>query len=80
MDCIRLIRSEHARLEGRPLAPAFHLAVIEEALHYINAQVTCSGSPLEPEDREELGAACTEALEALEALASLKSSARSFPG
>ena len=77
MDCIRLIRSEHARLEGRPLAPAFHLAVIEEALHYLNARISCSDSLLRPEDREELGAACAEALEAL---ANLKTSARSFPG
>lgn len=77
MDCIQLIRSEHARLEGRPLMPAFHLAVIKEALLYINAQVTRSDSPLELEDREELGAACTEALEAL---ANLTTSARIFPG
>jgi hypothetical protein len=76
MDCIRLIRSEHARLEGRPLANAFHLAVIEEALHYINTRIASSDGPLEPEDRQELGAACTEALEAL---ADLRTSALNFP-
>jgi len=65
MDCIQLIRSEHARLEGRPLAPAFHMAVIEEALHFINSRITSSDSALEPQDRQEIAAACTEALEAL---------------
>jgi hypothetical protein len=76
MDCIRLIRSEHARLEGRPLAPAFHMAVIEEALHYLNARITNSNGPLEPDERQELGAACTEALEAL---ADLRTSRLNFP-
>jgi hypothetical protein len=64
MDCIRLIRSEHARLDGRPLAPAFHLAVIEEALKFISGRLG-STRPLEDDERLELGAACNEALEAL---------------
>jgi hypothetical protein len=76
MDCIRVIRSEHARLEGRSLAPAFHMAVIEEALHYINTRIHSLSGPLDPEDRHELGAVCTEALEAL---ADLRTSGRNFP-
>ncbi|WP_291207847.1 hypothetical protein [Hyphomonas sp.] len=76
MDCIRLIRSEHARLERRSLAPAFHLAVIEEALHYINIRISGSDAPLKPEDRQELRAVCTEALDAL---ADLRGARRNFP-
>lgn len=76
MDCIRLIRSKHARLEGRPLAPAFHMAVIEEALHYMNTRISSSNGSLEPDERQELGAACTEALEAL---AELRISRLNFP-
>jgi len=76
MDCIRLIRSEHARLEGRTLAAAFHLAVIEEALHYISARLAGSGGCLEPQDRMELRAACTDALAAL---ADLRAPSRLLP-
>lgn len=76
MDCIRLIRSEHARLEGRPLAPAFHLAIIEEALHYIDTRISKSNGPLEPDERLELGAACRDALDAL---ADLRTSRLNFP-
>ena len=72
MDCIRLIRSEHARLVGRSLAPAFHLAVIEEALKFISGRLG-SPRPLEDDERRELGAAC---IEALEALADLQPTAR----
>lgn len=77
MDCIRLIRSEQARLEQRPLAPAFYLAVIEEALHFVTDRISSGDSKLEPDDRQELAAACAEALEAL---ADLRAVRQNFPG
>ncbi len=76
MDCIRLIRSEQARLEGRPLAASFHLAVIEEALQYVSARIAGSGGCLDLQDRMELRAACTDALGAL---ADLRAPSRLLP-
>ncbi|MFN7164273.1 MAG: hypothetical protein ACK4P2_05585 [Hyphomonas sp.] len=63
MDCIRLIRSERRRLDDRKVSAAFHLAVIEQALHLVADQL--AAERLRREEAGELQAACAEALEAL---------------
>ncbi len=65
MDCIRLINSERRRLDERTLSPAFHLAVIEKALRFIDEQLPGAGTRLQAEEAAELRSACEEALEAL---------------
>lgn len=65
MDCIRQISSERRRLDERTLSPAFHLAVIEKALQFIDEQLPRVGTRLQAEEAAELRAACEEALEAL---------------
>lgn len=76
MNCIRLIRSEHARLKGRMLSAAPHLAVIEEALHYVSAPLSGSGGFPGAQDRMQLRAACTDALGEL---ADLRAPSRLLP-
>ncbi|WP_291044213.1 hypothetical protein [Hyphomonas sp.] len=65
MDCIRQISSERRRLDERTLSPAFHLAVIEKALRFIDEQLPGPGARLQADEAAELRAACEEALEAL---------------
>lgn len=62
MDCIRLINSERRRLDERTLSPAFHLAVIEKALRFIDEQLPGAGTRLQAEEAAELRSACEEAL------------------
>lgn len=65
MDCIRQISSERQRLDDRKVSPAFHLAVIEEALRFLADQLAATSARRLHADAGELRAACEDALEAL---------------
>jgi hypothetical protein len=67
MDCIRQIRGEQSRLSGRPVSPAFHLTVLEQALRFIREQLPEAAERIElrAEALQELRAACAEAQAAL---------------
>lgn len=62
MDCISGIEIEFARLDGRPVSPAFHLTQIEKALQFIRENLPDGTNTLEIRE------ACAEALEALSRL------------
>lgn len=62
MDCISEIESELVLLADRPVAPAFHIAVIERALEFIRQHL-----PPEPTGAlsDELRMVCDEAMDAV---------------
>lgn len=62
MDCISGPESEWARLDGRPVAVAFHLVEIKQALQFIRSNLPSSA------DSFEIEAACEDALEAVASL------------
>ena len=72
MDCIRQIISERRRLDDRQVSPAFHLAVIEEALRFMSSQIPEIGRPLLPQEAFELQAACADALDAIHDLRGMR--------
>lgn len=65
MDCIRQISSERQSLDDRKVSPAFHLAVIEEALRFLADELASPGACRLHAETGELRAACVDALEAL---------------
>lgn len=62
MDCISDLDSPHAALDNRPVSAAFELAVIENAVRFLQQHLKDTGVGPEPHD------ACEEALEAVSAL------------
>lgn len=62
MNCISDFDSEHTRLAGRSVSPAFDLAVIENAVRFLQQHLQDTGAGQEPHE------ACAEALEAVAAL------------
>jgi hypothetical protein len=76
MDCIQIANSERARLSGRTVSFAFHLAVLERALEFISAHFDNPGPLPILVPLQELRAACEEALEAV---AELRASQSRFP-
>ncbi|MBA3067477.1 MAG: hypothetical protein FP825_03230 [Hyphomonas sp.] len=62
MDCISGPESEWARLKGRPVAVAFHLVEIKQALVFIRSSLPLNA------DSFDIEAACEDALEALASL------------
>ncbi|MFN7178091.1 hypothetical protein [Hyphomonas sp.] len=62
MDCIPHLDSPFAALENRPVSAAFDLAVIENAVRFLQQHLQETGAGPEPQD------ACEEALEAVSAL------------
>lgn len=65
MDCIHGITSERNRLDDRKVSAAFHMAVIEEALQFIAAQIGGSDTGFGASLAKEMRAACDDALEAM---------------
>lgn len=65
MDCIHRITSEQNRLDDRKVSASFHIAVIEEALRYIAAQIGGSDVSSAFNSAMEMRAACDDALEAV---------------
>ena len=62
MDCILDAEIEFARLDGRPVSAAFHLAQIQSALQFILERLP------EGAGGHEIREACADVLEALAAL------------
>jgi hypothetical protein len=62
MNCIPDFDSDRVALENRPLSAAFDLAVIENAVRFLQQHLKETGAGPEPHE------ACEEALEAVSAL------------
>jgi hypothetical protein len=62
MDCIPDLDSPYAALDNRPVSAAFDLAVIENAVRFLQKHLQDTGAGREPQE------ACEEALEALASL------------
>lgn len=64
MNCIPDFDSPHVALDNRPVSAAFDLAVIENAVRFLQQHLQETGAGPEPHE------ACEEALEAVSALRS----------
>ena len=62
MDCIPHLDSPYAALDNRPVSAAFDLAVIENAVRFLQQHLQATGAGADPHE------ACEEALEALASL------------